>query len=88
MPERYVYIEIVFNAKKYCRILITNDGGSRSQPGGILGNASRLAELGITVMSDNCAVEKVEEKIRSRDKRAQKIADKFGDFLPEWFNQD
>jgi len=29
-------VEIVFNADKYGSILITNDGGSKSQPGGIL----------------------------------------------------
>ena len=30
-------VEIVFNAQKYGRILVTKDGGSKRQPGGILG---------------------------------------------------
>jgi hypothetical protein len=32
-------VEIVFNALKYGRILVTADGGSKSQPGGNLGQA-------------------------------------------------
>jgi hypothetical protein len=45
-------IDIVVNAHKYDCILITADGGSRSQPGGILGRQKELLELGIRVVSD------------------------------------
>ena len=36
-------IEIVFNAAKYEGILVTADGGSRRQLGGILGNRAALS---------------------------------------------
>jgi len=38
-------IEVVFNAQKYGTILVTADGGSKRQPGGILGNKDNLARL-------------------------------------------
>ena len=45
-------VEIVFNAHKYERILITWDGASKRQPGGILGNREKLRSLDIQVMRD------------------------------------
>lgn len=46
-PSQWNDVEIVFNAWKYKCILITDDGGSKRQPGGILGNRERLAQLGM-----------------------------------------
>jgi hypothetical protein len=81
-------IEIVFNAYKYYCILITDDGGSRRQPGGILGNRDRLAALGIQVMHDYEAVELVKQKIIKRDLLARKIASAERKPLPDWVDVD
>lgn len=59
-------VEIVFNAWKYGCILITDDGDSKRQPGGILGNKKKLKEIGITVMRDYEAVDYVRNKIKYR----------------------
>lgn len=67
-------VEIVFNAYKYGRILITDDGGSKQQPGGILGNREKLRSLGNQVMRDSEAVELVKHKLIERDEFARKIA--------------
>jgi hypothetical protein len=56
-------INIIFDAAKQHAILVTNDGGSKRQPGGIIGNRDRLARLGITVMRPHEVVELVREKI-------------------------
>jgi hypothetical protein len=81
-------VEIVFNAKKYERILITDDGGSRRQPGGILGNREKLRLLGIQVMRDYEAVELVKHKIIERDEFARIIASRNGEPLPNWIGKD
>ncbi len=82
-------VEIIFNADKYGCILITNDGGSKRQPGGILGSANRLKrELGIRIMSSNDAVAFVEEEIRERDEQCRRIAHEFNEALPAWVGKD
>ena len=82
-------VEIVFNAAKYCRVLVTNDGGSRTQPGGILGNADALSKsVRVRVVSDGDAVKMVEGAIRNRDERARHIAKKRGIQLPDWVGKD
>ncbi len=82
-------VEIVFNAAKYGRILITNDGGSKSQPGGILGNAAELKnKIGVTVVNDEQAVEIVKKGIAERDKRARYIAKNRKVKLPDWVGKD
>ena len=80
--------EIVFNAWKYRQILITDDGDSKRQPGGILGNRDRLAALGIQVLRDNEAVQLVKQKIIQRDLRANKISAYKNEPLPEWVGKD
>ena len=50
-------VEIVFQAWKWDANLVTDDGGSGRQPGGILGNRDRLARLDVRVMSDAEAVD-------------------------------
>jgi len=62
-------IEIAFNAWKYACILVTNDGGSRRQPGGILGNRDKLKNVGIEVVTDEEAVALVQQLIQERDNR-------------------
>ena len=81
-------VEIVFNAWKYKYILITNDGGSKSQPRGILGCKRELANLGITVMKDQEAVVLVKTEIQKRDNFARRMSEKFGTPLPEWIGKD
>lgn len=39
--------------------IVTNDGGSKKQPGGMLGNADELEKLGVIVLRDFEAVESV-----------------------------
>lgn len=82
-------VEIVFNAEKYVHILITNDGGSKSQPGGILGNAEQLRkEIGVRVVSDAQAVEMVKKAIEKRDDRARFISANRKLELPDWVGKD
>jgi hypothetical protein len=57
------YVRIVFHAYKYHYILITDEGDSKSQPEGILGNAAALSALSIKVMRDSEAVDMVRCKI-------------------------
>lgn len=81
-------VEIVFNAWKYGRILVTDDGGSKKQPGGILGSHGKLAALGIKVLRDYEAVELVKEKIIQRDQSALKVASYKKDPIPQWVGKD
>ncbi len=82
-------VEIVFNASKYHCILITNDGGSKKQPGGILGNAKQLkAEIDVTVVTDDQAVDMVRKGIEKRDSMARYIAKNRGIELPDWVGKD
>ncbi|KAF0190930.1 MAG: hypothetical protein FD165_2301 [Gammaproteobacteria bacterium] len=82
-------VEIVFNAAKYCRILVTADGGSKTQPRGILGSAKALKNaIGIEIMSDAQAVELVQQRIRARDARCRKRSELEGAPIPVWVGQD
>ncbi|HYN81819.1 MAG TPA: hypothetical protein VES88_09990 [Gemmatimonadaceae bacterium] len=81
-------VDIVFNAKKYMRILVTADGGSNRQPGGILGNRATLAAIGVRVMTAAEAVALVEQKITERDDFARRLAAEVGVSLPQWVGQD
>lgn len=83
-------VEVVFNALKYPAILVTNDGASRAQPGGILGNRKRFAEWNssIRIMTDQEAVAYVQDAIHRRDARARRYRDLFGHPLPTWVGQD
>lgn len=81
-------VEIVFNAGKYPKPLITNDGGSKSQPGGILGNKHALASIGIDVINPAEAVSKVKASLQDRDKYARQWALKNGAEVPSWVGQE
>jgi hypothetical protein len=81
-------VDIVFHAQKYSAILVTNDGGSRRQPGGILGNRVRLAALGVTVMRPREVVAHVREKVRARDERAKQLALRHRTSVPTWVGAD
>ena len=81
-------IEIVFNSWKYGCILVTNDGGSRRQPGGILGNRDKLLDLGIEVLTDEQAVALIKQLIRERDSLERENSNITGQPLPEWVGRD
>jgi hypothetical protein len=81
-------VDIVFNSVKYRRILITADGGSRRQPGGILGNRAALASLGARILTAEEAVALVEQKIEERDEMARFSADTERLLLPDWVGRD
>ena len=78
----------LFNAQKYGGILVTNDGGSKRQPGGILGNARSLGKLGVRVMRAAEAVRFVRERIIVRDKNARLGTQRYDTPQPEWVGQD
>jgi len=81
--------EIVFNAAKYSRILVTNDGGSKRQPLGIPGNANALKrKVGVEILTDADAVALVERRIKARDALCRKRAELRGTPLPEWVGKD
>jgi hypothetical protein len=82
-------IEIVFNAWKYAGTLVTNDGGSHRQPGGILGSRDRLSQkLGVKALTDEEAVRLIRERIRKRDNRERERCATSGQPLPEWVGKD
>jgi hypothetical protein len=78
---------VVFEAQKYGAILITNDGASKSQPGGILGNRDKLKGM-VRILSDAEAVEFIRSKIAARDELNRSIAKELGLPIPEWTGQD
>ncbi len=67
-------VDIVFNSVKYCVKLITNDGGSKRQSRGILGNRPALFKIGATVLTPDEAQTEVVEAIKKRDIYAKKWA--------------
>jgi hypothetical protein len=80
-------VKIVCEAVKYAAILVTGDGGSKSQPGGILGNRHKLKDL-VQVLSPDEAVDFVRQKICKRDEFNVRIATEFGGELPSWTGHD
>lgn len=56
-------VRIVCDAAHYAATLVTADGGSKSQPGGILGNRQKVANL-VRIFSPDEAVALVRSKIR------------------------
>lgn len=49
-------VEVVLTAKISGAVLVTRDGGSKTQPRGILGSRAELAALGVTVLTFSEAV--------------------------------
>ena len=78
-------VRVVCEAAKYHAILVTADGASNSQPGGILGNRS---ELPVQVLSPDEAVTFVEAKLRERDDFNRRVVQEFGGELPPWTGSD
>jgi hypothetical protein len=80
-------VRIVFEAAKYGAILVTGDGGSKAQPGGILGNREKLKGL-VRIVSPDEAVAFVQEKIRERDEFNARVVHEYGGELPAWTGAD
>lgn len=80
-------VKIVYEASHYAAILVTRDGGSRAQPGGILGNRDKLKGIA-RIFSDTEAVAFIREKIAERDNLNRRVAREFGGQLPEWTGKD
>jgi hypothetical protein len=80
-------VRIVCEAEKYQAILVTADGASNTQPGGILGNRHKLNGL-VQVMSPEEAVAFVRGKIIERDSFNHRFVRAFGSELPSWTGRD
>lgn len=80
-------VRIVCEAAKYAAILVTEDGGSKRQSGGIIGNRDKLRDV-VQILSPNEAVAFVREKIMERDKFNVQFTKEFGGKLPPWTGAD
>jgi hypothetical protein len=80
-------VKIVFEAAKYAAILVTGDGGSKTQPGGILGNRHKLKSI-LQILSPDEAVAFIRGKIRERDEFNARVLKEFGGQLPVWTGAD
>jgi hypothetical protein len=82
-------VRIVADAIHYVAILVTQDGGSKSQPGGLLGNRDTLSKrFSIQILTADEAVIFVREKIQERDDFNRRIVREFGGELPDWTGKD
>ncbi|MBK6593629.1 MAG: hypothetical protein IPG23_13270, partial [Burkholderiales bacterium] len=75
-------VTVIYEAHKYGALLITNDGGSKTQPGGILGNRDKLKGM-VRIFSDVEAVDFIRSRILERDEMNRRIAREFALPLPE-----
>ncbi len=80
-------IKIVCEAKKYAAILVTADGGSKTQPGGILGNRDKLKSM-LNILSPDEAIDFVRSKIQERDDFNIRVQKEFGGEVPDWTGSD
>lgn len=82
-------VELVFTARKYHAILVTRDGGSKSQPGGILGNRNRLLrDFQVQAVTPEEAVIRIRTLIARRDERLRRLAHRVGAPQPDWVGKD
>jgi len=80
-----VDVDTIRVAQLWTANVITNDGASKTQPGGILGAASRLhREIGVQVMRDFEAEKLVARLIRERDRLEILFAAKEGRDVAAW----
>jgi hypothetical protein len=82
-------VRIVADAIHYAAILVTNDGASASQRGGIQGHRDELARrFGVRILTADEAVAFVREKLRERDDFNRQVIQEFGGQLPDWTCKD
>jgi hypothetical protein len=80
-------VKIVDYAAHCKAILVTNDGGSKRQPGGMLGKRSQLSRF-VRIMSDEQAVAFVRSNLHERDDTNLRVAEEPGLSVPEWTGKD
>lgn len=80
-------VAIVMEAIKYNAYLVSNDGGSKSQAGGIVGNRDKFQDH-VKVLRPQEAVDLVRQAIQKRDDFNRKVAAQTGQALPEWTGKD
>ena len=80
-------VRIVCEAAKYAAILVTADGASKTQPGGMLGNRHKITHL-VKILSPKEAVEFVRTKICERDEFNARVVKECGGSLPPWTGRD
>lgn len=82
-------VEVVCEAIKWHAILVTEDGGSKAQPGGILGNREKLhQQFGVLIYRPEEAVEFIRSKVAERDQFNAQIAAMTGKPMPAWTGKD
>jgi hypothetical protein len=82
-------VEVVCEAIKWHAILITNDGESKSQPGGILGNREKLhQQFGVLIYRPEEAVQFIKSKVAERDQFNAQVAASTEMQTPAWTGQD
>ncbi|WP_372824369.1 hypothetical protein [Polaromonas sp.] len=81
-------VAILYMAERQSYSLVSNDGASKTQPGGMLGNAKALAKIGIIVLTPEQAVCEITALIRNRDSEAREIAARLGISLPKWVGRN
>ncbi len=88
-PNKRNDVRVVYAARQHDAILITKDGGSKTQPGGILGNRDALRrEIGTRAMRAAEAVSLVRGKISARDLLARLESTSLRQSLPDWVGKD
>jgi hypothetical protein len=80
-------VKIIFEAAKYAAILVTGDGGSKSQPGGIIGNRDMLRNI-VKILSPEETVLLIRDKIKERDDFNKRVSEEIGGQLPSWTGLD
>jgi hypothetical protein len=80
-------VRIVCEAAKYGAILVTADGASTAQPGGILGNRHKLSGF-VRIMTPEEALSHVEAKISERDEFNREMTKWIKAELPPWSGKD
>ena len=80
-------VRVIFEAAHWNAILVTRDGASKNQPGGILGNRDKLRDI-VKLLSDTETVEFIRHKITERDNFNHLVAQETGKILPTWTGGD
>ena len=86
-PNEENDVLIVCEAIKFGASLITSDGNSKNQPGGILGNKEKLSHR-LRIFSPLDAVNFVRVKIKERDDFNRQFITHYRGALPPWTGTD
>jgi len=82
-------VEVVCEAIRWHAILVTNDGDSKEQPKGILGNRVRLREqFAAVIYRPKEAVAFIRSKLAERDDFNAQVSKVTGTAMPDWTGRD